>query len=248
MLKHKRSGFTLPEALVAGGMFLCIAAAFFFTWSGSRKEEELAALHLSMLESAALAMQQLRTDMREMVVVATSPTVEGTSLRVSQGALMLRGESLGDQPTDPCMLIEYTTVPAPSKSGAARFHLQRTRRVSDGSPLPGAAGPREVKVFRTFTLAEVGFNYLPQQGSDRAVGDDHVLHISFKVVSDSGRAGSDDVNGEKSMLLTQVLRFLKAPSPRDFAQPINIPGLEVAANDIVSEALAPLPPLPAIEE
>lgn len=250
MSGRKRTGFTLPEALVAGAMFLCIAAAFFFTWNGSRREEELASLHLSMLESAALAMQQLRTDLREMVVICTA-AVDGTSLRVtpSGDALMLRQELLGDQPTSPCAVVQYTTIPAATRSGQPRFHLQRTRRTSDGSNLPGGASPRDVKVFRTFTLKGVSFNYLhTQQGSDPTQGDAHLIHATFQVVSDTGRASAADPFGEKSMLLTQVLRFLKPPHPDAFAQIINVPGLEVPPQDVVSDAITELPPLPAIEE
>ena len=254
MHTRKRAGFTLPEALVAGAMFLCIAAAFFFTWSGSRREEELAALHLSMLESAAVAMQQLRTDLREMVVLSTMPTVEGASLRVSPdgSALMLRQGALGDQIASPFMLVEYTLAQTPSHSGAIRYHLVRTRRTSNGSALPGEPGRRESRErteFRTFTLAGASFNYLPPRpGTDPRHGDDHVIHVTFQVVSETGQANGPDNFSEKTMLLTQVMRFLKPPHPRTFAQPLNVPGLEEPPQDVTSESLAELSPLPAFEE
>ena len=250
MSTRTRAGFTLPEALVAGGMFLCIAAAFLFTWSGTRREEELASLHLSMLESAAVAMQQLRTDLREMVVISTAPEVEGTSLRVSQrgDALLLRQGLLGNDASSAFQVVAYDLVPAPTRSGAPRFHLRRTLRSSDGSPLPGPSA-RDVKVFRTFTLAEASFNYLPPRpGTDRAQGDDHVIHVTFRVVSEGGRAGAADLGGEKTMLLTQVLRFLKPPHPRDFALPLTAAGLEAPPVDVLSTAIAPPALLPALEE
>ena len=50
----------------ARDLFLTLVAACAFAWSGARKEEELASVHVSMLEGAALSMQQLRTDLREM--------------------------------------------------------------------------------------------------------------------------------------------------------------------------------------
>lgn len=225
---RQRGGFTLPEALVAGAMFLCIAGAFHFTWAGARREEDLASQHLSMLESAAVAMQALRTDLREMVVISTAPAVEGTSLRVSRSgdALLLRHGALGAEPDSPYLVAQYDLTPAASRSAAPRYHLRRTLRASNGS------GSRDVRVFRSFQLAEVSFNYLAQ-------GDDHVIHVTFRVAADAG---------DKTMLLTQVLRFLKPPHPRTFALPLVTAGLEAPPQDVLSSALDPLPPLPAIEE
>lgn len=243
MMRRTRSGFTLPEALIAGALFLVIAGAFWFTWAGARREEEMASVHLSMLESAAVAMQALRTDLREMVVVSTVPTVDGTSLRVSASgeALMLRHGALGQDPASPCLVVQYDLVPAASKSKDPRFHLRRTLRTSDGSGLPGGAGAREERVFKTFQLEAVSFNYLPPRaGTDAAQGDDHVIHVTFKIVP--------EVGDDRSMLLTQVLRFLKPPHPRTFAQPLVTAGLETPPQDVLSAALEPLPALPAIEE
>lgn len=225
---RRRGGFTLPEALFAGAMFLCIAGAFYFTWAGARREEDIAGQHLSMLESAAVAMQSMRTDLREMVVISTVPEVEGTSLRVSRSgdAILLRHGALGAEPDSPYLVTQYDLTPAASRAPEPRYHLRRTRRASDGK------GSRDVRVFRSFQLADVSFNYLAQ-------GDDHVVHVTFRVAADGG---------DQTMLLTQVLRFLKPPHPRTFALPLVTAGLETPPRDVLSSALDPLPPMPAIEE
>ena len=246
---RQRAAFTLPEALVAGALFLVIAASFFFAWSGSRREEELASLHLSMLENASLAMMQLRNDLREMVVLSYT-AVEGISLKTAQSpsGIMLRQGGLTRQTGGAFMLVEYRLVDAPSKSGAPRFHLQRTRRTSDGSPLPFGGKTRDTTVFTQFTLADAYFAYLPPRlKPNDPHGDDHVVHVSFTVVSDTGRAGSDTY-GEKSMLLTQVMRFLKPPDPRNFGMVLEVPGLEQLPGDAVSSALGAPAPLPAFED
>lgn len=249
MSRRTRAGFTLPEALVAGAMFLAIAAAFFFTWSGARREEELASLHLSLLENASLALGQLRADLREMVVLSYAP-VEGTSLKVSTdgSAIMLRQGGITPDPAGPCVIVEYRLAEAASVAGLPRYHLVRTRRTSNGAVLPFHGGRRESTEYKTFLLAGAQFDYLPPRlkpGDPH--GDDHVVHVAFKVVSDAGRADGDAM-GEKTMLLTQVMRFLKPPNPREFAYVLNVPGLETPPVDVLSGALAPVTPLPPFEE
>jgi type II secretory pathway pseudopilin PulG len=251
MAGRRRAGFTLTEALVAGGIFLAIAAAFLFSWSGARREEELASLHLSLMEAASMAMQQVRTDLHGMLVFSHIPAVEGSSFRISRDArsIRLRHSALSLDPAAPFAMIEYGLTPAPSRSGAPRYHLTRTLTTTDGSPLPRLGRPRDEKVFRTFSLADAAFNYLgPRLRPGDPSGDDHVLHVTFQLVSDGGRAGQDDAFAEKTMVLTQVMRFLKPPHPRAVAEPILVAGLEQPPQDVLSEAFVAVPALPAFQE
>lgn len=206
MNRTNRRGATLVEALIAGALLVVILGALAFATSGARRSESLAALHLGLMESVALAMHQLRTDLRQLAFVPGKPLATH-SLRLGNDyqSLIMRRSSphgIGNSALGSSMvLVEYRLVPA---KRADRFHLLRIERTASGANLPGKNVAREERLYRSFTLASAEFLYREDD-----VKDDRVLHVAFRVVSDAGPMPGWGPFREKELLLTNVLSVLR---------------------------------------
>jgi type II secretory pathway component PulJ len=206
MNRTNRRGVTLVEAGIAGALLVIILGSLAFATSGARRTESLAALHLGLMESVALAMHQLRTDLRQLSFVP-GKDVATYSLRVGRDyhSLIMRRSSpyaVGNSALGSSMvLVEYRLVPA---ARADRFHLLRIEKTASGANLPGKSVPREERLYRSFMLASADFLYREDDAKD-----DRVLHVAFRVVSDSGPMPGWGPFREKELMLTNVLSVLR---------------------------------------
>lgn len=225
-----RRGSTFIEVCVAGALLVLILTVLAYTASGARRGEALAALHLSLMESVAIAMHQLRSDMRQLSFVPDQPVL-GFSIALGDEnrAVTLRRSSpnVGDSPLGSSFVfVEYRLVPA---ARADRWHLQRTEYTASGANLPGKSSPRDVRLYRSFTLAGAHFSY--QEDDERDV---RLLHTEFRVVSDAGPMGSWGPFREKELLLTNTLSVLR-PEPASWGEPVQVEA-ELPPGDVLAPA------------
>ena len=145
-------GFTLPEALIGGALFITILAALLISMNGERRQSEMSGQYLSLMENVAVALQQLRTDLRE-IVLLPQRKVNPFSVRVSNDYRAVRFRHsprvTGKGSADAYVFVEYSLKPAPERPG--RYHLARIERASDGSF-------SEERVFRSFMLKDASFH------------------------------------------------------------------------------------------
>jgi hypothetical protein len=232
-----RRGVTLVEVCVAGSLLVVVLGSLMYAWSGARRTEALAATHLGLMENVALAMHQLRLDLRQLSFVPGKP-VDGYSIRpgIDDQSVMMRRSSPvmigGTQPGSSFVLVEYRLVP--SDKTPDRYHLVRIESTASGSPLPGKVAPSEVRTFRSFTVSDVRFRLKPESRTEAAL-----LHVSFDVVSDSGAVSDRGPSREQTLHLSNVLAVLRPAAPFEFpsmfAQPVMVP-----AEHPPDDVLAPL--------
>src|SRR5205823_2618755 len=117
------------EVLVALALFVVVAGAVTFAMMGARGEEKMANLYLTVMENAAMAIHEVRTDLRQAALVPGKP-VNTHSFRVSQDGTILLIRRCADV-TGPeeyagawFLLVEYRLVPTGLEPGT--FFLQRT--------------------------------------------------------------------------------------------------------------------------
>lgn len=227
-----RRGSTFLEVCVAGGLLVLILGVLAFTASGARRGEALAALHLALLESVALAMHQLRSDLRQLSFVPEQPVL-GSSIALGDGgrAVTLRrsspnvgGSALGSS----FVFVKYELVPAARPD---RYHLKRTEYTASGANLPGKTRPREERLYRSFTLAAAGFLY--QEDDARDV---RLLHAELRVVSDAGPMGAWGPFREKELILTNTLSVLR-PESASWGERVQVDA-ELPPADVVAPAPA----------
>jgi type II secretory pathway component PulJ len=270
-------GFTLVEALIGGALFLVVLGALLYTMSGSRRSSELASLYLTLMENVALAMHQLRSDMRQLsfvpnqaiipysLAITDDPDPAARSLRLRRSTPVSLN---GGVPGSAFVYVEYRLVPADGR--ANRHHLSRTEWTASGARsglrpqtsrsaltggwgppaagLPGATRSRDTKVFRSFTLEDASFLYK----EDNAI-DSRVLHVALRVVSDTGRVPDWGPFREKSMVVTNVLQVQRPEPafgwPSLFAEPVLLQA-ERPPCDVLAPAArdaAPVPDLAAAD-
>lgn len=229
-----RRGATLVEACIAGALLVLILGAIAFTISGARRVENVAAAHLGLMESVALAMHQLRTDLRQLSFVPAQPVVPN-SMRTGGDyrSVILRRSSaalVGDVLGSAIVLVEYRLVPVAGK--ADRFHLLRVERTASGKPLPGKTVSREERLFRSFELTGATFLY-----KEDDVKDDRILHVALQVAF-----------RDKEHVFTNMLAILRPEEPHakprmpgdpaaDWAAKLTVQA-EMPGDDVVAPAAA----------
>lgn len=233
-MNRSRRGATLVEVSIAGALLVMILGSLAFSMSGARRTESVAAAHLGLMESVALAMHQLRTDLRQLTFVPGQPVVPN-SLRPGQSynSIIMRRSSaalVGDVLGSAIVLVEYRLVPVKGKAG--RFHLLRVERTASGKPLPGKSVPREERLFRSFELTGANFLYREDDAKD-----DRLLHVAFQVAF-----------RDKELLFTNMLSVLRPEEPHarprmqgdpaaDWASKLAVQA-EMPGEDVVAPAAA----------
>lgn len=231
----RRRGVTFVETCVAGALLVGILSSLAFAMSGARRSEGIATLHLGLMESVSLAMHQLRTDLRQVSFVPGKPVMpysiqggpDGKSIRMRRSSHRV-GAWLGSS----FVVVEYKLVPAEARTD--RYHLVRSEFTASGANLPGKSVSREDRVFRSFLLASAAFSY-----DENDEKDVRLLHVAFRVVTDSGPQAGWGPFCEKELLLTNVLSVLRPEPalayPSLFAQPVMVqaehPPADVLAPD-----------------
>ena len=212
-MRPSRNGLTFIELCVSACLLVVILGTLAYTASGARRGEALASLHLGLMENVALAMHQLRTDLRQISFVPGKPVLDySIAIAPDFRAVKLRRSSTGVS-VGPLgssfIIVEYRLVPS---DRPGRFHLMRIESTASGVNLPGKSVPREERLFRSFSLLDASFLY--QEQDDKDV---RVLHVAFRVVTDSGPTESWGPFRDKELLLTNVLSVLRPEAP--FAYP-----------------------------
>jgi hypothetical protein len=224
MRRTNRKAFTLVEAAIAGALMVSLLSALAVAASGARRGESLASLHLGLMESVALAMHQLRTDLRQVSFVAGKP-VAGTSIAISRDykAIALRRSShavIGGAAAGSFFIrVEYRLIPSDHR--ADRYHIVRIESTSSGAPLPGKRTSREERIFRSFTVSDASFLYKEDDAKDI-----RTLHVGLRVTSDGGTLPGWGPFREKELVLTNVLSVLRPEAPFAYptmwAQPVTV--------------------------
>jgi len=253
MRHHRRSAFTFVEAMVGGSIFLVMITALIYTRMGARRTEQVSTLYINLMENVALAMHQLRIDLRQLAIVPGKPVVPYSiliqddadavrrALRVRRSwAVMIAGGLVGSAFTH----VDYQLIRSAPRSD--RYHLVRTERTASGENLPGRKAPSDKKVFRAFTIKNAFFNYL----EDPKNIDVRVLHVVLEIASDSGDLPGWGPFREKTMVLSHVLHILRPEAPYSdpivdpvfprFAQPLSFPGSSGPLENPPGNVLAPV--------
>lgn len=243
------------EALIGGAIFVVVLGALLYTMSGARRTSELASLYLTLMENVAVAMHQLRNDMRQLSYVPARPVIP-YSLHIrddidpASRTLRLRRSTPaslnGGVPGSSFVYVEYGLAVSDSRSD--RYHLARTEWTASGANLPGSTRSRETKLFRSFSLKDASFLYK----EDDAI-DSRVLHVALQVVSDTGNVPDWGPFREKCMVVTNVLQVQRPEPafgwPSLFAEPVMLraerPPCDVLAPG--ARDAAPLPELAAAD-
>ena len=224
--------FTLLETLIGGALFGMILGALLYLSTGSRKLEEAARLQVSLTQNISQALHTLHTDLRQLSIVPDHP-IEGFSFRTSSDyhAILLR-RSVPDEGTTAPTGSAFTFVMyhlVPSGQGDDRFHLARIEWMASSRNFPGETVSRKEKIFRSFSLRWNGTTFLHRQ--DVGTPPREVLHVALDVVSDSMEARADGPFGDKSLVVTMVVRLIQPEAPYLWPDPFAVEAL-----------MAPLPP------
>jgi hypothetical protein len=234
---HSRRGVTFIEVCVAGALFVMLFGSLIYATGGARRAEALAALHLGLMESVALAMHQLRSDLRQLSFVPGKP-VTGYSVRPGNdyhSVVMRRScpQAIGDaKPGSSFVLVDYRLVPSDKRPD--RFHLVRTESTASGLPLPGKKESSAQRIYRSFTLSNVDFLLKPETKTEVAL-----LHVTFNVVSDAGPMPNWGPFREQELRLSNVLSVLRPTAPLEFPSMFASPVM-VQAERPPEDVLAPL--------
>lgn len=221
MSRSERRGFTLVEAVVGLAIFITVLAAVIFTFTGARREEKMAALQLTVMENAAMAIHQVRTDLRQAVFVPGQPVNTHSFKTSADGTVLLlrrsvQAEGLADYSGSLFILVEYRMIPTGIEPGT--FFLQRTEQ-SMGGNIPGKNGPRDVHVFRNFMVASANFYYLGMEEMksqrDPVSRATEMLFVGLDVISDSGEEGQVQAFQRKHQAVTSFILITPPELPFD---------------------------------
>lgn len=223
-MRKSDRGFTLLEAVVGFAIFAIVLSAMLFTFTGARREEKMAGLQLTVMDNAAMAIHQVRTDLRQAVFVPGQPVNTHSFKTSADGTILLlrrsaQAEGLADYSGSLFILVEYRMIPTGLEPGT--FFLQRTES-SMGGNIPGKQVARDVHVFKSFMVASANFYYLGvdemKSQRDPVSRATEMLFVGLDVISDSGEEGQIQAFQRKHQAVTSFILIQPPEAPFDLSQ------------------------------